>query len=696
ATGVGAAEHPLRLPLGTKKMVHSIVVLAATTAAVSIASTDGVCARVTTHATQARRDPAAPLGFVPSPSRFGGPQHTRRRGLPRSPGHLELSAQGSDERERGESRHDSGVAVHDDSWHLGDGGFAERHLEDEARLAAKQDEKDFFRKRSLSVYDQMKEASMLLLAQQQILAAEEAREESSKPRFVAAAGGSMAARAQAARDRQKKRASVAGLLADAPAPVSVASASTLPEKGGGDGSSRGSGPASPVMVPVGPGMLSGDSLGVGGLDEELEEIRRRVCVPLAAPEDLLEDLGISPVRGLLLYGPPGCGKTLLARRLSAALTPRPPAVVSGPEILERFVGSSEANIRALFDFPPDVPGGDAAEQEEALHVIVMDEFDSIGQRRGGGDDGGDRVRDSVVNQLLARMDGFQELDRPTLLVALTNRIDLLDTALLRPGRFEVQVHIPGPDASGREAILRIHTRRMHRAGRIETVRPDSEKENGGGDDGYETLVSSLAAATEGFTGAELAGLVRAAASYALERAVGGGGGGGAAGCRVTSEDFARGLADVTRSKSSADQSKKGGAKGFSRAAAAAAGVGATAATAGGSGERSDGATSIDSTASAKAVAPGEARAGGDGGGVSPRGRSAAAVAQSISATAVAAARSEGGIGGSLSPEDLESIQQLLLQKTSRKEDEDVLLLDAARVVAERRKSVPGGGKGQEG
>lgn len=127
-----------------------------------------------------------------------------------------------------------------------------------------QEEKDFFRKRSLSVYDQMREASMLLLAQQQVLAAEEAREEISKPRFVAAAGGgTQAARAQAARDRQTIREQTAGLLAQ---PAGAAAGSS--ENKGGSGRV--------IVLPTAPGMLSGSALGVGGLDEELEEIRRRV------------------------------------------------------------------------------------------------------------------------------------------------------------------------------------------------------------------------------------------------------------------------------------------------------------------------------------------------------------------------------------------------------------------------------------
>lgn len=167
------------------------------------------------------------------------------------------------------------------------------------------------------------------------------------------------------------------------------------------------------------GAFQGKELGIGGLDDVLAQIKRRVWVPLAAPPSLLQELGISAVRGLLLYGLPGCGKTLLARGLGSILSPaRPVTVVSGPEIMDRFVGSSEANLREIFDSPPDVYDAfrvkmpDMGEElsRAALHVIVLDEFDAIARARGGGGDGGSQgdagvARDSVVNQLLAKLDG---------------------------------------------------------------------------------------------------------------------------------------------------------------------------------------------------------------------------------------------------------------------------------------------------
>ena len=122
----------------------------------------------------------------------------------------------------------------------------------------------------------------------------------------------------------------------------------------------------------------GSVLGVGGLDDVLSQIQRRVWIPLAAPPNLLSELGIQPVRGLLLYGHPGCGKTLLARKLGSILSPcRPITIVSGPEIMDKFVGSSEKNLREIFDNPPEVyfeykkNYGEALETQ-ALHVIVLD------------------------------------------------------------------------------------------------------------------------------------------------------------------------------------------------------------------------------------------------------------------------------------------------------------------------------------
>ena len=124
--------------------------------------------------------------------------------------------------------------------------------------------------------------------------------------------------------------------------------------------------------------FTGSALGVGGLDDVLSQIQRRVWIPLAAPPALLDQLGIQPVRGLLLYGHPGCGKTLLARKLGGILSPcRPITIVSGPEIMDKFVGSSEKNLREIFDSPPEIyyeykkNYGDEM-SKQALHVIVLD------------------------------------------------------------------------------------------------------------------------------------------------------------------------------------------------------------------------------------------------------------------------------------------------------------------------------------
>ncbi len=228
--------------------------------------------------------------------------------------------------------------------------------------------------------------------------------------------------------------------------------------------------------------FTGQSLGIGGLDDVLLQVKRRIWVPLAAPPSLLHELGINPVRGLLLYGMPGCGKTLLAKKLGQILSPaRPITIVSGPELLDKYVGSSEANLREIFDNPPDIYpyvkealSKDDAEaiSKVALHVIVMDEFDAMARQRGGRGGKGDQgdagvARDSVVNQLLAKMDGVDELAVPTLVIGLTNRRSLIEPALLRPGRFEVQIEVPPPKSvAQRASILNVHMSRMYKAGRM--------------------------------------------------------------------------------------------------------------------------------------------------------------------------------------------------------------------------------------
>lgn len=199
--------------------------------------------------------------------------------------------------------------------------------------------------------------------------------------------------------------------------------------------------------------FEGEMMGIGGLDDVLAQVKRRIWVPLAAPPLLLNELGISPVRGLLLYGKPGCGKTLIARTIGQILSPgRPVTVVSGPELMDKFVGSSEQNVRRVFDDPPpifdhirihELDDGKAI-SKVALHVIILDEFDAMARARGGKSGEGNQgeagvARDSVVNQILAKMDGVDPLPVPTLVIGMTNKRSLIDPALLRPGRFEVSI-----------------------------------------------------------------------------------------------------------------------------------------------------------------------------------------------------------------------------------------------------------------
>ena len=243
---------------------------------------------------------------------------------------------------------------------------------------------------------------------------------------------------------------------------------------------------------------------VGGLEGPIGAIVRRALASRLYPPEITRDLGIRPVRGLLLYGPPGCGKTLLAREISAAMGARPPKIVNSPEMMSKFVGDSEEFVRALFAEAEaeQAEAGDAS----ALHVIVFDEMDAFTRERGSltGDTSG--IRDSVVNQLLAKMDGVEQLDN-ILVIGMTNRPELMDPALLRPGRLEVQVLVPLPDTDGRTRILGIHSRQLRERGCLD-ARAAAALSSG-----------SLAQVTEGYSGADLAGLLRAAASYSLERYV---------------------------------------------------------------------------------------------------------------------------------------------------------------------------------
>jgi vesicle-fusing ATPase len=243
------------------------------------------------------------------------------------------------------------------------------------------------------------------------------------------------------------------------------------------------------------GDLNLENLGIGGLDEEFKTMFRRAFASRSIDSKIVKQLGISHVKGILLYGPPGTGKTLLARKIGQILKCREPKIVNAGSLLNKYVGESEKNVRELFaDAYADKGGTD-------LHLIIIDEADALcGQRGGAGDSTG--VKSGVVNQLLTMLDGVEELDN-FLVIAMTNRKDLIDDAILRPGRIEVHVEIGLPDEDGRLQILHIHTKAMSESKRIDPTIDFTE----------------YARKTKNYTGAEIEALVKGASSYAISREI---------------------------------------------------------------------------------------------------------------------------------------------------------------------------------
>jgi cell division protease FtsH len=234
------------------------------------------------------------------------------------------------------------------------------------------------------------------------------------------------------------------------------------------------------MAPDSPKIGFKDVAGVDEAVEELQEIKEFLENPKK-----FQALGARIPKGVLLYGPPGTGKTLLARAV-AGEAGVPFFSISGSDFVEMFVGVGASRVRDLFE----------QAKQAAPCIVFMDEIDAVGRHRGAGLGGGHDEREQTLNQLLVEMDGF-ELKDNIILIAATNRPDILDPALLRPGRFDRQIVVDRPDRVGRRKILEVHTKGKPLSTDID--------------------LDTLAAGTPGFTGADLANLVNEAALLAARK-----------------------------------------------------------------------------------------------------------------------------------------------------------------------------------
>jgi transitional endoplasmic reticulum ATPase len=224
---------------------------------------------------------------------------------------------------------------------------------------------------------------------------------------------------------------------------------------------------------------------VGGLDAVKRELARAVEWPLTYSV-MFERLRTEAPRGILLYGPPGTGKTLLAKAVANESNVNFISV-KGPELLDKFVGESERAVREVFH----------RARQNAPTIVFFDELDALAPERGRSFDS--RVTERVVSQLLTELDGIEDL-RNVLIIGATNRPDIVDRALLRPGRFEKVIHVPTPDAEARRAIFDVHTRGVPLADDID--------------------LDELADRTEGYTGSDIEAIVREASMLAMDEVIG--------------------------------------------------------------------------------------------------------------------------------------------------------------------------------
>ena len=223
---------------------------------------------------------------------------------------------------------------------------------------------------------------------------------------------------------------------------------------------------------------------VGGLEDQIQEVRETVELPLKKPE-LFEKIGIEPPKGVLLYGAPGTGKTLLAKAV-AHETEATFIRIIGSELVQKFIGEGARLVREIFNLA----------KEKAPTILFIDELDAIGSQRLKIATSGDREVQRTLMQLLSELDGFEQRG-DVKIIGATNRVDILDPALLRPGRFDRMIEFPIPDEVSRKAIFKIHTRKLHIEENVD--------------------INRLVNLSEGTTGADIKAIATEAGMFAIRK-----------------------------------------------------------------------------------------------------------------------------------------------------------------------------------